>query len=293
MMRKAITLFTLLLLTACVGSAYHPPPVQEGTPLIINPTPAGWTPSPLVTPPHTPPPEPQFDEGVTQALVYFLVGAYPQIFTREVIPETFGYSIFGDWMGFTGSAHMFTLHDISGRAPSVTIRLPDAGSAMLRTYIRADEEYVYSGIGIWTGTYYCDDGHFVVYAYGRGYVTIRRGEVYEFDEDAPRHPPRFLPYLTGVVYDLSVQALWQNLLVLDSGVVVDGNLDSAVVDLLLGYFEDREATLYVLSIKGGLVTSDDWVRVETTTNSYPYLDFTAVFFVSVQNNEVIFESSGW
>ena len=222
--------------------------------------------------------EPLLQEKDLQSVVDFIIERYPQLFTREVIFEFFGYGI-GSW--FVGD---FSLFDLGGGVPGFTGRLMDAGSTSTVTYLYVDgqfqrvgvispdllfidDERRYVSLGCLTGLF-CDCSwgqyYFIEFINGEWQSTLA-------PDDIELTPAHFLWDAHSEVTSALEQQIWHTA-IHPTGIIVDTQVTDDIVDLVLDFFQHgvsewrslRDYNVY--EIKWSLI-NDNLLRVRA-----PHID---------------------
>jgi hypothetical protein len=203
--------------------------------------------------------EPYIPEYQRQAIIDFLFGSYPQLFTFEQVWEDFGYGS-GWWF-----ASRFSLFDLNDGIPGISIRFDDAGSWANRTYKFIDGKYRLT-----------DLPHFAFMLN---------------DDETPA--ARQLIGLRYQVIDAVNQELWPSLKTLPSGIAADTRLCDEVIDLIITFFNNTVDEWTVNEIRKSQI-SEGLLRVEVTHSVYNFPDRYWIEICSDgDDREVLRYFGGW
>ena len=230
--------------------------------------------------------EPYIGKSERKAIEDFLIRNYSQIFTFEQVWEDFR-EYFGEYFG-SWFASRFTLFDINGGTPGITIRFDDAGSGYYRTYKFLNGEYQFvDSMPHWWMQH--DDHGRLVWLYLsfenniREYVTLVNGEIQPVeidDEETLTRAARSLIALGYEAADSINQQLWPSLKTLPNGVITDARLCDDAINLILSFFDDMDSDWFVSEIRKS-PNSEGLVRVDMAHDTFTW---TGRYWLEICNN---------
>jgi len=228
--------------------------------------------------------EPYISEAYFEAIVEFFITNYPHIFTREMVWENLGEGI-GYWRAGT-----YRIFDFYGGRPFIEVVFHDAGSWQQMSYSFIGGTYQ-RAIGLppsWE-LYQCPEGRLVwICFYGYSYFVFADGAEHipaDIDE-ALLVPRRALLSLHRRVSDEVNQRLWPALALCTDSIMVDGNLPSAAVDVVVSFIMGLSGIQSIDEIKASLI-HDNLIAV-TVTNTHGFTDYYWVTLHIVDGNYEVY-----
>lgn len=207
--------------------------------------------------------EPYISAEYFADIVGFLTSTYPQLFTREIVWEDFGYGS-GNW--YAGSLRIF---DFYGGRPVLGVGFHDAGSWGPQHYMYINGRYrrvgslpslnelflYYDGGLVWLSQHANAEGKPYFISIGDS-VEYTPGDI----DESLLVPARLLRGLYRQVRDEAIARMWPALTLREDGVMIDANLPDEVVRVVELFVRELEREHTLMMIRASLI-DDDLVNV--------------------------------